>query len=109
MRTFDEQLDNIEALKVFKEECIDYNERKVLANVKVLDEDDDELFLLNNLEVHVTPNTNYYSIAIMWEYQLPTYKKFDLYGLYRTDYTNMEYLDGELTIFSNNRKIIIGI
>jgi hypothetical protein len=107
MRDYMDELTSIEAAKEFKRDCIGDNERKTLANVKVFDDDGDMLFEFEDLEVHVIPNTNYYSVAVMWESQLSTYKKFGLYGLYRTDYNDMEYFDRELTIISDNRRIVI--
>lgn len=98
-----------DALKEFKEDCVGVrnNEYKIFPKIIVEDEEGEELFTFNNIEVHILLSHNYHHINIMWEDVLPSYKKHSLYGQYRTDYNLMEYHYKELVIYSDDKKLII--
>lgn len=44
----------------------------------------------------------YYEVQIMWENNLSDYHDLGLFGSYRTDYVDMSYSGGILTINSDN-------
>lgn len=99
---------SMDAIKKFKNEWVAYGEFKIFPKVIVIDEKNEELFTFEKLEVYIfTEDSNYYSIQIMWEDALTSYKDYNLQGKYRTDYKLMEYSEKKLIIYSNNRKIIL--
>lgn len=97
---------------MFKRNHIGSDDYKILANVVVLDEDDDELYDVN-VEVLVDLGPNYHKVSIMWEQDLgDDWKENDpqLYGVYSTDYNNMSYSHKQLEITtSDNRKVVIKV
>ncbi|MDF9557988.1 hypothetical protein P5757_26545 [Bacillus tropicus] len=99
-----------DALKHFKR---DLNGRKRNKNqfevkITVKDLDGSCLFALNDVDIIFGYNANYDNIDIMWEPFLGNqYKEQGLYGRYSTTFNKMEYSNKELTIFSEDREIIL--
>lgn len=104
---------SIQAVRDFKINCIGDNDYKINANVIVLnrDEEDEDSYIYNIfVDVHVDLGPNYHRVHVMWEQKFgDNFKDVDseLYGTYSTSYNEMEYRYKELTIYSDERKIII--
>jgi len=102
----DDFMESTEALKDFKLDCIGQNGYNLYANIEVL-EDDEKILELEDVEVLIALNFDHHHIDIMWENVLDDYKRFKLYGRYRTDYNLMEYSYKELIITSDKISVII--
>ncbi|PGO70110.1 hypothetical protein [Bacillus cereus] len=99
-----------DALKHFKRDLKgkkrDKNQFEVKIIVKELD--GNGLFAFNDVDIIFGYNANYDTIDIMWEPFLGNqYKEHGLYGRYSTTFNKMEYSYKELTIFSEDREIIL--
>lgn len=103
MLRFDDKIASLEAVKDFKRNC----GSQIYATVIVLDNDGEELLRYSNMEIVIANNINYYIVNVMWDEQLADYRSEKLYGRYSTDYVHMESTYKELTILSDERKIII--
>lgn len=111
--SLEDQLASIKAVRDFNIECVGHNDYKTNANVIVLKRDDNEDNYIHNIfvDVRIRLGPNSHNVAVIWEQEFgdTNFKDVDpeLDGIYYTNYYKMEYSYKELTIYSNERKIII--
>jgi hypothetical protein len=95
------------ALKDFKRD-LGRNLKEFEVAILVQDLKGDELYNFYEVNIVFQYNSNYDVIDIMWEPFLGNqYRDKGLYGRYSTTFNKMEYSYKELTIFSDDRVIIL--
>lgn len=94
--SFDESIDAISALQEYKRDYSQYEEMRVVAKRK------NEVVFNGKVKVIIGDYNIYHRVDIIWDDVDPNYHDIGLYGYYSTDYCQMNYSNGVLTIFDGN-------
>lgn len=94
------------AVNNFKHSCMEEHENKAQGTI-IVQKNGVDIHTFEEQDFRVIMGTNYHVVEIYWDEFFPGFKQEGLFLSYRTDYVKMNSSYKELTIYSNNLKIII--